>query len=666
MSIKFVEKRDGRIEEFNFQKIKNGIFKAVKAAGGINKEKSDLVAEKVFNLLNERFLNTETIKFNDILDTIETILIKNGHDKTARVFILYRYQDNTLRKAEDIEKDNILIKEYLDKSDWTVKENANMSYSLQGLNVNLSSKLTQNYFLSTIYPNEISKLHIDGDIHIHDLGTLGPYCVGWDLQHLLYKGFNGVEGKISSGPPKHFRTALGQVVNFIFTLQGEAAGAQAFSNFDTLLAPFIKNDNLSKEEVIQSVQEFLYNMNVPTRTGFQTPFSNITLDVICPEKLKNRPVVLDGKLMEFTYGECQNEMDIFNEVFCELMLKGDYHGRLFSFPIPTYNIHKNFDWDDSRHNKMWEMTAKYGIPYFANYVNSDMDPDQATSMCCRLRIDKSQLEHRGGGLFGSSPNTGSMGVVTINLPRIGYLAVSEEDFFKQLDYLMDAAKNSLLIKTKEIEKLTEYGLYPYTKVFLDGIKKQSGRYWANHFLTIGLLGMNEACLNFLKKDITTQEGHDFAEKVLEHMRNKIIEYQKDTKYLFNLEATPGEGTTRRFANIDKKRYPEILVANEEKYKNLKVPPYYTNSSQVSVDSKLDLFQVLKNQNSLQPKYTGGTVLHIFLGERLPSVEATKSLVKKIVTNYNIPYISITPTFSICPIHGYLVGEHKYCPKCAEV
>jgi len=432
-----------------------------------------------------------------------------------------------------------------------------------------------------------------------------------------------------------------------------------------LLAPFIKQDNLTKDQVKQALQEFLYGMNVSTRVGFQCPFSNITLDVICPNKLKNTPASIGGKLTDFTFGDCQKEMDLFNEVFCELMIRGDYQGRLFSFPIPTYNIHKNFEWDNPRYDKIWEMTSKYGIPYFANYVNSDMDADQATSMCCRLRIDRTQLAHRGGGLFESSPNTGSVGVVTVNLPRIGYKSNTEEEFYEKLNTLMDSAKDSLVIKTKLIEKLTDNGLYPYTRVYLKGIKEGTGRYWSNHFLTIGLLGMNEAIVNFMNKDITTKEGNAFAVNVLKYMQERIIQYQKETGYLFNLEATPGEGTTRRFANIDKKRYPSIIVANESKVKSSNTAPYYTNSSQLPVDSNIDLFTALKLQDPLQTKYTGGTVFHIFLGEKSPNPEAVKQLIKRVCTNYSMPYVSLTPTFSICPIHGYISGEHKLCPTCLE-
>ena len=946
--IKFVEKKDCRLEAFDAQKIKNGIFKAVQDAGGTDRQKSDKIGDLVLAKLNTKFPVQETIKYIDVLDAIEETLIKGGHDKVARSFILYRYRDSMLRKPGDTDKDNSLIKEYIDKSDWAVKENSNMGYSLQGLNFNMSSKVTQNYWLTEIYPAEISKLHVDGDIHIHDLGILGPYCfsgdtkvpladgtiktmkqltdeykdknfevfsideknnivvgtaynprltrkntevievtldnnkkiictpdhpfmlrngtyknaelltkneslmpayiynnfrqtkykgcynpgtnkddylhrilkkatkedtchhingiktdnrlsnievmkdrehkslemskimnrpemieksrqsitlanksekfrnlsskralarnktdtqkantsyyffskeniidkdkyfnfvkengfipakefvelknhkvksirklkhkidvydlsvekyhnfaldvgvfvhncVGWDLQALLLQGFNGVPGKISSGPAKHLRTALGQAVNFIFTMQGEAAGAQAFSNFDTLLAPFIKKDNLDREQVKQALQEFLYGMNVSTRVGFQCPFSNITLDVICPEKLRDKKVVIENKELPFTFGACQEEMDLFNDVFCELMIAGDYQSRLFSFPIPTYNIHKNFEWDNPRYSKIWEMTAKYGIPYFANYVNSDMDPDQATSMCCRLRIDRTQLEYRGGGLFGSSPNTGSIGVVTINLPRIGYTVKTEEEFFKQLDKLIDASKESLLIKTKLIERLTDDGLYPYSRVYLAGIKDNTKRYWSNHFLTIGLLGMNEALINFIKKDLTTKEGNSFAEKVLLHMREKITQYQKDTGYLFNLEATPGEGTTRRFANIDKKKFPSIIVANEVNFQTKGSAPYYTNSTQMPVNSHLSLFKTLELENNLQPLYTGGTVLHIFAGEKAPDPNAVKILIKKCCENYKIPYFSFTPTFSICKIHGYLSGEHHYCNICA--
>jgi ribonucleoside-triphosphate reductase len=665
MVILFVEKKDGRIESFDIEKIKRGLFKAVKEAGGDNKEKSDSIATKVVDYLNEKFWDTNKIKYSDILDAIELILVKGGHDKVSRAFILFRYRDQMLRSPDAIGIDNNLIKKYLNETDWAVKENANMAYSLQGLNYSLSSKISSNYWLTEVYPNNIAKAHVDADFHIHDLSVLGPYCMGHDLLQLITTGFNGVSGKIHCTPPKHFRSVLGQAVNYTYTVSGECAGAQAFSNFDTLLAPYIKKDNLLRDEVKQALQEYLYNMNVPTRVGFQSVFSNITLDVTCPVKLKDKPAFIGNTLADFTYGDCQPEINMFNEVFCELMIKGDGQERLFSFPIPTYNITKEFDWENPVNTKIFEMTAKYGIPYFSNYINSDMSADDATSMCCRLRINHEHLTHRGGGLFGSAPKTGSIGVVTINLPRIGYNSKTEEEYFKKLDDLMDLAKESLIIKTKFIEQMTENGFYPYLKHYLAGIKEDTGRYWSNHFLTIGLLGMNESLINFGKPPLTTQEGVDFAEKILIHMRNKITKYQIESGYLFNLESTPGESTGFRFARADKERYPDIIIANEKNFKEKKAAPYYSNSSQMPVDSKLDLFTTLKLQEPLQTKYTGGTTLHVFLGEKLPSAIAVKNLIKKLCENYSIPYYSLTPTFSICPNHGYIKGAHTYCPECLE-
>ena len=1015
MTIQYIIKKNGRIEKFEKTKVENGLFKAVKEAGGNNKEKSDSIAAKVIDVLEEKAKGTNQIKWSEVLDEIENTLIKGGHDKTARAFILYRYRDSMLRKSEDTDKDNILMKHYLDKSDWTVKENANMGYSLQGLNLNMSSKITQNYWLSEIYPSNIAKEHIDSNFHIHDLSVLGPYCMGHDLLQLITTGFNGVPGKIYCSPPKHLRSALGQAVNYTYTLSGECydeeteilsdngwkyfkdllpndtictlnlttkeiqyqqplryinkwyegemikfknikfdllvtpkhrmiythpnvkkvkfceakkfnsnmgfipkggnwigtspeyfylpsitiqenmigknntrqiiekiipekvipiivwlkflgmylsegcvnerhgidhrrnkprqeyavgitqkkfkkefedvlnelgykystchrkdglndyrisnkqlflylkqfgiskdkylpefiknlspklltifydymmlgdgtsdlskgnecyytasyklagdiqdiilkmgfnsnilthkrdkyiwyvvskqktpfykiskenittqkykgnvycvevpnstlyvrrngkatwcgncAGAQAFSNFDTLLAPYIKKDNLSREDVKQALQEYLYNMNVPTRVGFQSVFSNITLDVTCPNKLKNTPAFIGNEMADFTYGDCQNEMNMFNEIFCELMCKGDGQGRLFSFPIPTYNITKEFDWENPINTKIFEMTSKFGIPYFSNFINSDMSVDDATSMCCRLRLNTKELSHRGGGLFGASPKTGSVGVVTINMPRIGYETKTEEAYFKRLDQLMDLAKDSLIIKTNYIEKMTEEGLYPYLKHYLAGVKADTGRYWSNHFLTIGLLGLNESLINFNKPPISTEEGAKFAEKVLQHMRDRIIQYQHDTGFLLNLEASPAEGVVRRFAYADKEKYPNIIVANEEKYKNNHAAPYYTNSSQISVDANIDLFTQLKLQNNIQSLYTGGVVFHIYAGEKAPSPEAVKTLIRRSCENYKIPYFSFTPTFSICPVHSYLAGEHKLCPTC---
>ena len=541
-----------------------------------------------------------------------------------------------------------LVENYLKQLDWKVNENSNMTYSIQGLNNYIASEISKNYWLNKVYPADIRNAHISGDIHIHDLNIISVYCVGWDLKDLLMEGFRGVKGKIESAPPKHFRTALGQIVNFMYTMQGEAAGAQAFSNFDTLLAPFVRYDNLTYEQVKQAMQEFIFNMNVPTRVGFQTPFTNITMDLTVPSYYADQSVIIGGEFMEDTYKNFQPEMDMINKAFFEIMMEGDNSGRVFTFPIPTYNITKDFDWDNKNLDGLWEMTAKYGIPYFSNFINSDMSPEDARSMCCRLRIDNRELEYRGGGLFGSNPLTGSIGVVTINLPRIAQKSSSKEEFFKQLEEKMTLAKESLEIKRKLLEDYTEKNLYPYTKFYLRDIKARFGVYWKNHFSTIGLIGMNEACINFLKTDIGSFRGKHFALEVMDFMRAKILEFQKETGNNYNLEATPGEGTSYRLAKCDRNKYP-----------------YYTNSTQLPVNYTDDIFEVLDHQDDLQTKYTGGTVVHIFAGERIYDLNTVKNLVKKICNNYKLPYFTFSPTFSTCPNHGYVAGEHFTCPECGS-
>ncbi len=556
------------------------------------------------------------------------------------------YMSNTVLSNKD---DNIaLVDNYLKQLDWKVNENSNMSYSIQGLNNYIASEISKQYWLNKIYPSHIKNAHLNGDIHIHDLNIISVYCVGWDLKDLLTEGFTGVKGKVESAPAKHFRTALGQIVNFMYTMQGEAAGAQAFSNFDTLLAPFIRYDNLTYEQVKQAMQEFIFNMNVPTRVGFQTPFTNITMDLTVPSYYAEQPVIIGGELMEATYKEFQTEMDMLNKAFFEIMMQGDNSGRVFTFPIPTYNITKDFDWDNKNINGLWEMAAKYGIPYFSNFINSDMSPEDARSMCCRLRIDNRELEYRGGGLFGSNPLTGSVGVVTLNLPKIGANVKTKGEFFEKLSAKMEVAKESLEIKRKLLEDLTDKDLYPYTKFYLRDIKARFGVYWKNHFSTIGLIGMNEACLNLLKEDIGTPAGKQFALEVMDFMRAKIVEFQKETGNNYNLEATPGEGTSYRLAKLDKERYP-----------------YYTNSTQLPVNYSDDIFEVLDHQDDLQTKYTGGTVVHIYAGERIQNIETMKNLVKKICNNYRLPYFTFSPTFSTCPNHGYISGEHFTCPECGE-
>ncbi|HRR96274.1 MAG TPA: ribonucleoside triphosphate reductase, partial [Candidatus Ratteibacteria bacterium] len=541
-------------------------------------------------------------------------------------------------------------------------ENSNMSFSLQGLNNYISSEITKTYWLNNIYPPEIRNAYINGDFHIHDLGCLSVYCVGWDLQDLLTVGFKGAAGKVESNPAKHFRSALGQVVNFFYTLQGEAAGAQALSNFDTLLSPFVRNDELRYKDVKQAMQEFLFNVNVPTRTGFQTPFVNLTFDLVVPEIYKNQPVIIGGEFKNQTYSEFQEEMDMINRAFLEVMLEGDAKGRPFTFPIPTYNITKDFDWDNSNIKLLWEITGKYGIPYFSNFINSDMSPDDVRSMCCRLRLDKKELRKRGGGLFGANPQTGSIGVVTIDLPRIGYLSKTKEEFKQRLERLMELARESLEIKRKVLEKFTDEGLYPYSKFYLRSVKERTKKYWTNHFSTIGIIGMNEACINLFGKDIGTEEGRGLSIEIMNFIREKLIKFQEETGNLYNLEATPAESTSYRLAKIDKTKYPDIIVANEESYKK-GAEPFYTNSTQLPVNYTDDIFLALELQDALQTLYTGGTVFHIFVGEKIHSANGIKSLVKTICENFHLPYFTITPTFSICPNDGYISGEYFECPKC---
>ena len=572
-------------------------------------------------------------------------ILKNGTNVVSLDTAKKAYVSNPSNEKKE---DNItLVEGYLKQLDWKVNENSNMSYSIQGLNNYIASEVSKNYWLNKIYNEKIRNAHISGDIHIHDLNIISVYCVGWDLKDLLMEGFKGVKGKIESKPPKHFRTALGQIVNFMYTMQGEAAGAQAFSNFDTLLAPFIRYDNLSFEQVKQAMQEFVFNMNVPTRVGFQTPFTNITMDLTVPSYYAEQPVIIGGELMEDTYKEFQPEMDLLNKAFFEVMMEGDASGRVFTFPIPTYNITKDFDWNNEKLNGLWEMTAKYGIPYFSNFINSDMSPEDARSMCCRLRIDNRELEYRGGGLFGSNPLTGSVGVVTINLPKIADNVKNKGEFLEQLSQKMEIAKESLEIKRKLLEDLTDKNLYPYTKFYLRDIKARFGVYWKNHFSTIGLIGMNEACLNLLGSDIGSFRGKQFALDVMDFMRAKIVEFQKQTGNNYNLEATPGEGTSYRLAKLDR----------NHKYK------YFTNSTQLPVDYTDDIFEVLDHQDELQTKYTGGTVVHIFAGERITNLETMKNLVKKVCNNYKLPYFTFSPTFSTCPNHGYVAGEHFKCPDC---
>jgi len=655
VAIEYIRKRDGRVVPFDIDKIANAIFKSAKAVGGSDRDAAQDVADSVIGILDILYKGGVIPSVENVQDLVEKVLIERGHAKVAKAYILYREQHRKLREGRSLFDEGLkLIEDYLDQSDWRVNENSNMSYSLQGLNNHIATTVTAKYWLERIYPPEIRNAHVNGDFHIHDLGLLSAYCVGWDLKDLLVRGFCGVSGKVESRPAKHLRSALGQVVNFFYTLQGESAGAQAFANFDTYLAPFIRYDNLSYNEVKQALQEFIFNMNIPTRVGFQTPFTNVTLDLKPPSNIAREYIVIGGQLQEKTYGEFQKEMDMFNSAFAECLTEGDAKNRIFTFPIPTYNITKDFDWDNRNLDSFWEMTARYGIPYFANFVNSDMDPEDARSMCCRLRLDNRELRKRGGGLFGANPLTGSIGVVTINMPRLAYKSADEKIFLSELERLMELAKDSLEIKRKALENFTENNLYPYTRFYLSDIYKRDKRYWGNHFSTIGLVGMNEACQNLIGADISTEEGKSFSKRVLNYMRDKILEFQEETGDMFNLEATPAEGVSYRLAKADKKEFPDMVTAGTSE-------PYYTNSIHLPVTYSDDLFDVLDHQDELQSLFTGGTVVHLFLGERIDDIDLVKTLVKRIAENYSLPYFTITPTFSICPVHGYISGAHKFCP-----
>ena len=663
-----VIKRDGQIVEFDSEKITNAICKASNVTKEIDQFTARRLTKNVIKIVNdfvkEKQSNLEAPTVEEIQDIVEKVLLSSEYKQTAKSYILYREQHNKMRDFAKNASIN-MVDDYLKQLDWQVNENSNMGYSIQGLNNYLASAMSKNYWLNKIYPSEIKQAHENGDIHIHDLNIISVYCVGWDLKDLLSEGFTGVEGKVASKPAKHFRTALGQMVNFLYTMQGESAGAQAFSNFDTLLAPFVRYDGLNYTQVKQALQEFVFNMNVPTRVGFQTPFSNVTMDLTVPSYYKDQCVIIGGEMKEETYGEFQNEMNMINKAFFEVMMEGDASGRVFTFPIPTYNITKDYDWDNPDLDGLWEMSAKYGIPYFSNFVNSDMNPEDARSMCCRLRIDNRQLEYRGGGLFGSNPLTGSIGVVTINLPKIAYQTNSKDEFFTVLKDRMEIAKESLEIKRKLLERLTDGGLYPYTKFYLRDIKARFGVYWKNHFSTIGLVGMNEACENLLNCSIADEKGHDFAVEVMDYMRDLIVKFQEETGNNYNLEATPAEGTSYRLAKLDKKNLIDIKCANDEEYYNQGAEPYYSNSTQLPVNCTDDIFELLDHQDDLQTKYTGGTVVHIFAGERINDINTMKNLVRKICDNYHLPYFTFSPTFSVCPTHGYVAGEHQTCPDCGS-
>jgi anaerobic ribonucleoside-triphosphate reductase len=654
-----LQKRDGRIVPFDLSKIARALGRAGQATGEFAEDTAQHLALRVLALA-QTALPPQTPTVEQIQDLVEETLLTSPFRKTAKAYILYRDQHARIR--EMVHKADLeMVDHYLERLDWKVKENSNMGYSLQGLNNYVASQVTEIYWLNKIYSPEVREAHLEGDLHLHDLGLLSVYCVGWDLQDLLRSGFRGAPGKAESRPARHFRSALGQIVNFLYTLQGEAAGAQAFSSFDTLLSPFIRYDGLSPREVKQALQEFVFNLNVPTRVGFQTPFTNVTLDLQPPRALADQAVLLGGEPQSETYGDFAEEMTVFNRAFLEVLAEGDARGRVFTFPIPTYNISADFDWEAPGIERLWEVTARYGIPYFANFVNSEMSPEDARSMCCRLRLDVRTLQRRGGGLFGANPLTGSVGVVTLNMPRLGYLADDEKDFLRRLDRLMQIACTSLETKRKVLEHFTEEGLYPYTRYYLRDVYARFGSFWHNHFSTIGLVGMNEACRNLLHTDVGTAEGQAFAVRVLSHMRERLAAFQDETGHLYNLEATPAEGTSYRLARLDAQHLPGIVSACDDGDGGAE--PFYTNSTQLPVNYTTDVFEALDLQDELQTLYTGGTVQHLFLGEAVPDPGAVKSFVRKVCENYRLPYFTITPTFSICPTHGYLSGEEPRCPRC---
>ncbi|AEF80557.1 ribonucleoside triphosphate reductase [Treponema azotonutricium] len=653
--IKNVVKRSGEIEEYDREKIKNAIGKAFAAVGSVKaEERQEAITSRVEFLIEEMMSDRHPHSIpaiEEIQDLVETALIEGKETAAAKAYILYRARHEAMRDAKKLMLDiDSTMDGYLKQSDWRVNENANVNYSLGGLILHNSGSITANYWLKNIYPEEIASAHRNADFHIHDLSMFSGYCAGWSLRQLIAEGLGGVADKITSKPAKHLSTLMQQAVNFLGCLQNEWAGAQAFSSFDTYLAPFVKIDDLSDKELTQCLQSFVFGVNTPSRWGSQAPFTNITLDWICPADLKDKKAVVGGRETDFTYGECQEEMNRVNRIFIELMLAGDAEGRGFQYPIPTYNITADFDWESDNARLLFEMTSRYGTPYFQNFVNSDLDPSDVRSMCCRLQLDKRELRKRGGGLFGSDELTGSVGVVTINLPRIGFLAKDEKDFYRRLEKLMGLAKESLLIKRKVVSRLLENGLFPYTKRYLKNLD--------SHFNTIGLVGMNECIKNFLNPDLTIadEKGRDFALAVLQFMRKKLADFQEETSELFNLEATPAESTSYRLAKHDREQFPRIITAGTDE-------PYYTNSTQLPVMETEDIFDALDLQENLQAAYTGGTVFHTFLGEAVEDWRTCRDLVKSIAHRYRIPYFTISPTFSVCPVHGYLKGEHFSCPKC---
>ncbi len=647
-----VVKRDGKVVGFDPAKIASAIRRAGNATGDFAAEEGSRIAQRLSSMLTTR-AGADAIEIEEIQDAVELALLHAGYLKAARAYIVYREQHAKLRSDQQTMVDVATsVNEYLEQQDWRVNANANQGYSLGGLILNVSGKVVANYWLSHVYSPEIGRAHREGDVHIHDLDMLAGYCAGWSLRQLLHEGLNGVPGKVEAGPPKHMSSAVGQIVNFLGTLQNEWAGAQAFSSFDTYMAPYIRKDRMSYAEVRQCIQELIYNLNVPSRWGTQTPFTNLTFDWICPEDLRAEIPVVAGAEMPFAYGDLQAEMDMINRAYIEVMTAGDAKGRVFTFPIPTYNITPDFDWDHPNTTALFAMTAKYGLPYFQNFINSELKPNMIRSMCCRLQLDLRELLKRGNGLFGSAEQTGSVGVVTLNCARLGYLYRGDEPgLLGRIDELLELAKQSLEVKRKVIQRHIDGGLFPYTKRYLGTLR--------NHFSTIGVNGVNEMIRNFSgdRDDITTTAGDALALRLLDHIRARIVAFQEETGHMYNLEATPAEGTTYRFAKEDRRRYPDILQAGTE------TMPYYTNSSQLPVGFTDDPFEALERQEALQKKYTGGTVLHLYMNERISSPDACKKLVRRALERFGLPYITITPTFSICPKHGYVEGEHHFCPKC---
>ena len=648
-------KRDGRLLAFDERKIALALARAGEATGAFGADVAARLAADVTARVLARVNPGETVGIEQIQDEAEAALFHAGHLATARAYIVYREKRKTARADQrtrvDVESS---VNEYLTRADWRVQANANQGYSLGGLILNVSGKVTANYWLSHVYPPEVGAAHRNGDIHIHDLDMLSGYCAGWSLRTLLTEGLNGVPGKVEAAPPKHFHSAVGQIVNFLGTLQNEWAGAQAFSSFDTYMAPYVRLDRMSYEEVRQCVQELIYNLNVPSRWGTQTPFTNLTFDWTCPDDLRDQVPIIGGREVGFTYGELQTEMDMINRAYIEIMTGGDAKGRVFTFPIPTYNMTPDFPWDSENATRLFAMTAKYGLPYFQNFINSELKPNMIRSMCCRLQLDLREVLKRGNGLFGSAEQTGSIGVVTVNCARLGHLHRGDEPaLFRRVEELFDLGRTSLEIKRKTIQRLMDQGLFPFTKRYLGTLR--------NHFSTLGVNGLNEMVRNYTlgREDITSDAGRGLALRLLDHCRALLTRFQTETGHMYNLEATPAEGTTYRFAKEDRKRWPDILQAGTTE------KPYYTNSSQLPVGFTDDPFEALDHQDALQRKYTGGTVLHLYMGQRISDAEACKKLVRRVLERYSLPYITITPTFSICPEHGYLAGEHKFCPRCDE-